>query len=66
MAADLQTSFRRKPGASGLTDGYSQVSGVLRKLSTNNEQRLAEFDRLAIFDEDLLDRATGIGVDLVK
>src|SRR6185437_9940489 len=33
--------------------------------SSKQEQRLAELDRLAILDEDRLDRAAGVGLDLV-
>ena len=33
---------------------------------TNNEQRLAEFDRLAILDQYLTDGATGIRIDFIE
>src|SRR5690348_14040902 len=43
----------------------NSLSEPLKAMSGNQEQRLAEFDGLAVLGEDRLDRAAGVGLDLV-
>ena len=62
--------------SNGLSDGgvgHGQAAaraapacaGQRRRASADHEQRLAELDGLAVLDEDRLDRAGGVGLDLV-
>src|SRR3954470_9035901 len=43
---------------------FSNIQGS-RRGSTDDEQRLAVLDRLAVLHQDCLDHARGIGLDLV-
>src|SRR6185503_11498339 len=43
----------------------NSLSEPLRAMSSDEEQRLTEFDGLAVLGEDRLDRAARVGLDLV-
>src|SRR6185503_1573827 len=43
----------------------NSLSGLRAGISRDQEQRLPEFHRLAVLGEDRLDRAAGVGLDLV-
>src|SRR5450830_213099 len=67
---------RRLPAARAAMGAAAVAANVARRAeadavtgavtSAQNKQRLAELDRLTIFDQDLLDHATLVGIDFVE